>query len=122
MKFNHECLAPALSDVTQTLHEAVPELWISISALHRYLAHKCKLTLKKLEGLFATRERDRILQREKVEEKEALVLDLDLAKNCMFIDEAGFNLHTQRSYDRSRKGTPAKGLVSTPKDITSTGS
>jgi hypothetical protein len=55
MKFNNERLAPALSDVTQTLHEAVPELWISISALHRYLSHKCKLTLKSLKSCLLQR-------------------------------------------------------------------
>jgi hypothetical protein len=76
-----------------------------------------------LEKLFATRERDwaLILQREKVEKGVAMDLYLDFAKNCMFIVEAGFNLHTQRSYGRSRKGTPAKGVVPTAKDITSTG-
>src|SRR6202051_5022312 len=40
--------------------------------------------------------------------------------NCVFIDEAGFNLHTQRNYGRSRKGTPAKGTVPTAKGITIT--
>jgi hypothetical protein len=59
--------------------------------------------------------------KEKVEERGAMDMELDFAKNGMFIDEAGFNLHKQRSYGRSRKGTPAKGVVPTAKDITSTG-
>jgi len=46
--------------------------------------------------------------------------ELDYRKNCVFIDEAGFILHTQRNYGRSRKGTPAKGIVPTAKDITIT--
>jgi hypothetical protein len=36
-----------------------------------------------------------------------MVLDLEFAKNCMFTDEAGFNLHTQRTYGRPRKGRHA---------------
>jgi hypothetical protein len=46
--------------------------------------------------------------------------DLDFARNCVFIDEAGFNLHTQRNHGRSRKGAPAKGIVPTEKGITFT--
>jgi hypothetical protein len=37
--------------------------------------------------------------------------DLDFTKNRVFIDEAGFNLHTQRNYGRPLKGTPAEGTV-----------
>ena len=39
-----------LSDIRRALCEAFPELSISISALHRHLLQKCKLTLKKLES------------------------------------------------------------------------
>jgi transposase len=79
------------------------------------------LTLKKLEKLPATRNSDRVLRlrRERIEEWEATP-ELDYGKNCVFIDEAGFNLHTQRNYGRSRKGTPAKGIVPTAKGITIT--
>jgi hypothetical protein len=43
--------------------------------------------------------------------------ELDYGKNCIFIDEVGFNLHTQRKYGRSPRGTPAKGIVPTAKGI-----
>jgi hypothetical protein len=79
------------------------------------------LTLKKLEKLPAARNSDRVLRvrKEKVEEWEANP-EIDYSKNCVFIDEAGFNLHTQRNYGRSRKGTSAKGIVPTAKGITIT--
>jgi transposase len=113
--------AAILSDIGRALCEAFPDLSISISALHRHLVQKCRLTLKKLEKLPAARNSDRVLRlrREKVEEWEATP-ELDYGKNCIFIDEAGFNLHTQRNYGRSRKGTPAKGIVPTAKGITIT--
>jgi hypothetical protein len=59
------------------------------------------------------------LRKEKVEDWEAMP-DLDFCKNCIFNDEAWFNLNTQRNYGRSRKWTPAKGTVPTAKGITIT--
>jgi hypothetical protein len=38
----------------------------------------------------------------------------------VFIDKAGFNLHTQKNHGRSRKGSPAKGIVPTARGITIT--
>ena len=38
----------------------------------------------------------------------------------MFINEAGFNLHTQRNHGCSRRGTPAKGTIPTAKGVTIT--
>ena len=45
-------------------------LSISVSALHKHLVHKCKVTLKRLEKLPAARNTDRVIssQKEKVEE------------------------------------------------------
>jgi hypothetical protein len=72
------------------------------------------VTLKRLEKLSAARNTDRVisLRQEKVEEWENMQA-MDFAKDCVFIDEAGFNLHTQRSFGRSLKGTPAKGIGQT---------
>jgi hypothetical protein len=106
-------------DIRRALCEAFPEVSISISALHRHLVEKCKLTLKKLEKIPAARNSERVLKlrKERIEEWEANS-ELDFAKNCVFIDESGFNLYTQRNYGRSRKGAPAKGIVPTAKGVT----
>ena len=113
--------AAVLSDIKHHLCEAFPGLTISISALHRHLVQNCKVTLKKLEKLTAARNSDRVvaLRKEKVEEWKATP-SLDFCKNCVFIDEAGFNLHTQRNHGRSRRGTPAKGTIPTAKGVTIT--
>lgn len=47
-------------------------------------------------------------------------LVMDVFKNCVFIDEAGFNLHTQRNHGRSLKDTPTKSTVPTGKGVTFT--
>src|ERR1700730_9388499 len=44
--------------------------------------------------------------------------DLDFARNCVFIDESGFNLHIQRNFGRSLKGTPARSTVPTGRGVT----
>src|ERR1700738_4731917 len=74
--------------------------------------------LKRLEKLPAARNTDRVisLRKEKVEEWENMQ-DMDFSKNCVFIDEAGFNLHIQRNFGRSLKGTPAKGTVPTGRGV-----
>jgi transposase len=115
----HSAAVP--SDIRHHLCKAFPVLTISISALHRHLVQKCKVTLKKLEKLTVARNSDRVvaLRKEKVEEWNATP-GLDFCKNCVFIDEAGFNLHTQRNHGRSRKGTPAKGTIPTAKGVTIT--
>ena len=120
MEYIDEYPAAVLSDIKYYLCEAFPGLTISISALHRHLVQNCKLTLKKLEKLTAARNSDRVvaLRKEKVEEWKA-TRSLDFCKNCVFIDEAGFNLHTQRNHGCSRRGTPAKGTIPTAKGLQS---
>jgi hypothetical protein len=77
--------------------------------------------LKKVQKLPAARNSDRVLKlkQEKVREWESAP-DLGFTRNCVFIDEAGYNLHKQSNYGRSRKRTPAKGTIPTVKGITIT--
>jgi hypothetical protein len=53
---------------------------------------------------------------EKVERVEGYTW-LVSCKNCVFIDEAWFNLYTQRNYGGSRKGIPEKCTIHTGKDV-----
>lgn len=45
---------------------------------------------------------------------------LGLLQICVFIEEAGFNQHTQGNHGRSRKGSPTKGIVPTAIGVTIT--
>ena len=47
-------------------------------------------------------------------------LNMDYMKNCVFIDEAGFNMHIRRNFGRSKIGTPAKAVVPTNRGISIT--
>jgi hypothetical protein len=101
--------AAVLSDIKHHLCKAFPGLTIWISALHRHLVQKWKVTLKKLEKLTTTRNSDRVVVRrkEKIEEWNATP-GLDFCENCVFMDEARFNLHTQINHGRSRKAHQQK--------------
>ena len=82
---------------------------------------KVQIDTQKTTKLPAARSSDRVLKqrKERIEEWEAIP-ELDYGRNCVYIDVTGFNLHTQRNYGHSRKGTPAKSIVPTAKGITIT--
>lgn len=46
--------------------------------------------------------------------------DMDFMKNCVFIDEAGFNMHLRRNFGRSKIGTSAKAVVPSNRGISIT--
>ncbi|KAI9006667.1 hypothetical protein CLU79DRAFT_684904, partial [Phycomyces nitens] len=76
------------------LCERFEGLKISISAIHKHLVHKHNITLKKLEKKIpAARNSDRVIALRKAIEQYKSDADMDFCKICVFIDEAGFNLH-----------------------------
>ncbi|ORE08860.1 hypothetical protein BCV72DRAFT_322519, partial [Rhizopus microsporus var. microsporus] len=110
-----------LDELKLKLCEKFEGLKISTSTIHRHLVHKHNITLKKLEKIPAARNSDRVIAlRKAIIEQYKSVADMDFSKDCVFIDEAGFNLHTQRNHGRSLKGTPTKSTVPTEKRITFT--
>ncbi|KAI9025216.1 hypothetical protein CLU79DRAFT_683734, partial [Phycomyces nitens] len=66
---------------------------ISISAIHKHLVHKHNITLKKLEKIPAARNSDRVIAlRKAIVEQYKSDADMDFCKNCVFINETGFDL------------------------------
>jgi hypothetical protein len=65
---------------------------------------------QKLEKLPAKRNSKPVLRlrKKRIGEWDAKP-ELDYGKNCVFIDEAGFNHHTQRNYGRLRKRNTSQG-------------
>lgn len=41
-------------------------------------------------------------------------------ENCVSIDESGFNFHIQRTFGQSRRGLPAKAVVSSDRGVNAT--
>jgi hypothetical protein len=110
-----------LDEIKLDLCEHFEGLSISTSTLHRHLVNICSITLKKLEKMPAARVSQKVvdLRYQKFMEWESLS-DFDYKKNCVFIDEAGFNLHITRNFGRSLKGTPAKAIVPSDRGISLT--
>ncbi|KAG1445682.1 hypothetical protein G6F46_012142 [Rhizopus delemar] len=92
---------------------------ITLSGLHRHLVLHASLTLKKLETIVSSRNtlgnlqirRDRVLEWKSDE-------NMNWHKNCVFIDEAGFNMHIRRNFGRSKRGMPAKAVIPANRGIT----
>ncbi|KAG1155395.1 hypothetical protein G6F36_014396 [Rhizopus arrhizus] len=102
------------------LLEAFSEIQsITLSGLHRHLVLHASLTLKKLEAIVSSRNtlgnlqirRDRVLEWKSDE-------NMNWHKNCVFIDEAGFNMHIRRNFGRSKRGMPAKAVIPANRGIT----
>jgi transposase len=115
------------SNVTGTLWQARDALYekfgfsLSLSAIHNHLVSHCTVTVKKLEKIPAARVTDRVINlRKQVVEEWAKDPEMDFTKNCVFIDEAGFNMHLRRNFGRSKIGTPAKAVVPTNRGISIT--
>ncbi|OAD74873.1 hypothetical protein PHYBLDRAFT_167213 [Phycomyces blakesleeanus NRRL 1555(-)] len=93
-------------------------LQITKSAIQKHLVKKCALMMKKLEKLPEKRDdvntiemrQDRILEWQQL-------ADFNYLSNCVFIDEAGFNMHIKRTFGRSVSGTPAKTTVPTQRGV-----
>lgn len=102
-----------LIEARSMLLKAFPEIYsITLSALHKHLVNKASITLKKLDKIVAPRDsettistrHDRILEWKNDP-------NMDWSNNCVFVDEAGFNLHIRRNFGRSSKGKPARVIV-----------
>ncbi|KAI7900536.1 uncharacterized protein BX663DRAFT_553846 [Cokeromyces recurvatus] len=78
-----------LNEARKAVMEAFPGLEIDISTISKHLKKHCNLTMKKLEKLPKAH-------------------DFDFMKNCVFIDEAWFNMNIKRTFGRSVSGSPAK--------------
>lgn len=113
--------AATLREAVTAICEAFPGLTITPSAIQKHLVKKCNITMKKLEKLVKARNEEKTLEqrRAKILEWQELQ-DFDYESNCVFIDEAGFNLHIKRTRARSKKGTAAKVEVSTQRGVSIT--
>lgn len=101
-----------LDDIMDQLTSSFMDLSVSKTSLHTFLKDECTLTFKiaRKEGV----ERNSI---SKIQERfefvtKVLESDIDYSSNCVFIDEAGFNINMKRSGGWAPKGvTP---VVKTP--------
>jgi hypothetical protein len=89
-----ENAAAALWQARDSLLLSFPGLSITLSAIHKHLVINCSLTLKRLYKIPEARNSERTinLRIERVSER-IKDTNIDFRSNCVFIDEAGFNMH-----------------------------
>ncbi|KAI8136503.1 hypothetical protein BJV82DRAFT_484621, partial [Fennellomyces sp. T-0311] len=110
-------------DTSTTLKEAKQELKkhfdidITQSGLQKHLVKKCGLTMKKLEKISEKRNDPATIKARMVWALALSHQNIDYMK-CIFIDEAGFNLHIKRTFGRSKRGKPAKAVVPKNRGVT----
>ncbi|EIE78266.1 hypothetical protein RO3G_02970 [Rhizopus delemar RA 99-880] len=108
-----------LLELLSEQHKIIEIQSITLSGLHRHLVLHASLTLEKLEAIVSSRNtlgnlqirRDRVLEWKSDE-------NMNWHKNCVFIDEAGFNMHIRRNFGRSKRGMPAKAVIPANRGIT----
>lgn len=75
------------------------------SAIHIHLVNNCYFTLKS-EKTTAVRDSDRaIALRKAIIEQFQSMKDLNFIKKCIFVDKAGFNLHTEKLWSLIERQT-----------------
>lgn len=90
-----------------------------MSELHKHLVLHCSSTLKRLYRIVEERNAPRtILQRKNIISEWIKDSNMDYTSNCVFVDEAGFNMHLRRNFGRSKKGVPPKAVIPTNRGIT----
>ncbi|EIE80620.1 hypothetical protein RO3G_05325 [Rhizopus delemar RA 99-880] len=103
-----------LDRMVDALSDKFEGLSISKSGVDKHLKESCSYTLKRITKIPAKRNSPDVIEL-RFRAVEAWIKDSNISfmQNCIFIDEAGFNLHTVRSQGRSKKGEPAKVVVAT---------
>jgi hypothetical protein len=90
------------------LFKAFPSLKISVNAVYKHMRTKCNLSLKRAEILREERDSDTTIRKRKLYIEKCKENNDDYQKNCVFIDEAGFNLHIMRNRAWAPKNQPVK--------------
>ncbi|KAG2200873.1 hypothetical protein INT46_006435, partial [Mucor plumbeus] len=105
-----------LEQAKEKLEQNFEGFSISLTGLHKHIREKCALSLKQASKYTIERDAPRTidLRYDIINKWKEAGVD---QRNCVFIDEAGFNSQLIRSRAWSKVGTPAKVSVNTQKGV-----
>ncbi|CEG71373.1 hypothetical protein RMATCC62417_07117 [Rhizopus microsporus] len=108
-------------DAVESLTEAFENFSLKETSVGNFILNECNLTVKRatLQPL-ARNSPDNLEKRHSWIKKWAETTDMNYLQNCVFVDEAGFNINMRSSNARSIRGTPAIVETSTTRAITHT--
>lgn len=94
-------------DIIEDLAKQFEDFSISKSRLNHYLKNNMQITIKKPTFEAEIRNSVNNLNTRFEWFMKRKDTNLDYTKNCVFIDEAGFNINMRNNWARSASGTPA---------------
>lgn len=97
IKYIDSNVASTVDLVHDELCKPFPGLRISVNVVYKHMGTKCNLSLKGAEILRKERDSDTTIRKRKLHIEKCKENNVDYQKNCVFIDEAGFNLHIIRN-------------------------
>ena len=106
-----------LGQVKEKLEQNFEGFSISLTGLHKHIREKCALSLKQASKYTIERDAPRTIDLRYDIINKWKEAGVDYQRNCVFIDEAGFNSQLIRSRAWSKVGTPAKVSVNTQKGV-----
>jgi hypothetical protein len=98
--------AAVLWEARDALLSAFPDIQsITLPGLHKHLVQHASLTFKKLDKIVAARNSENTLKQRRERVLEWMGdKEMNWFGNCVFIDEAGFNMHIRRNFGRCPSG------------------
>lgn len=100
-------------DAVESLTEAFENFSLKETSVGNFILNECNLTVKRATLQPLTRNSpDNLEKRHSWIKKWAETTDMNYLQNCVFVDEAGFNINMRSPNARSIRGTPA--IVETP--------
>ncbi|KAI8644075.1 hypothetical protein BD408DRAFT_414025 [Parasitella parasitica] len=100
-------------NAVESLTEAFEGFSLKETAVGNFILHECNLTMKRVTLQPLSRNSPENLEvRYKWTNEWAINSDMNYLENCVFVDEAGFNINMRSPFARSMRGAPA--IVETP--------
>lgn len=95
----------------EELTKNFPDLTISLPSLWKHITEECAFSLKQTSLYNQERDAERTLRLRYEIVSQWKKIGVDFRKNCVFIDESGFNTHMIRGRAWSKVGEPASVTV-----------
>ncbi|KAI8095124.1 uncharacterized protein B0P05DRAFT_524806 [Gilbertella persicaria] len=101
----------ALIHIRDALRREFPDLEVSSSALHRHMKAKCAISLKRLHTPPESRNDADLLA---AIETWLASKDMDFEKNCVFVGEASYSMHTSRHHGWKNRTKNGEAVIAPP--------
>ncbi|SAM04526.1 hypothetical protein [Absidia glauca] len=109
-----------IDQALESLTNQFEGLKIKKTAVHDFMTKECNLSLKRAYFYPLSRISEDTIEKRYVWAMKWANSDMDYTRNCVFIDEAGFNINLRRSMGWSAKGTTPIVKVATTRAISHT--